>query len=173
MKLRMSILKGRIQSRSLDLVKFMNKELEEICFSISVDMDYKLILKRAYETRYSISVIDGITKENRDFGFGEYLPSTGIKDSEVFLKIEHDLLSLFGGLMFDQFVSVQQERTKGRKRLLAIIVEHNPGFPEESAKALLEKKPQGLESTVLNNALKICKTKFIHGLFMDYVDFQI
>lgn len=43
MKLRMDVLKSNIGSKSVELVKFIRKEIEEISFIITVDMDYETL----------------------------------------------------------------------------------------------------------------------------------
>ena len=66
MKLRMDVLKSNIGSKSVELVKFIRKEIEEVSFAITVDMDYRMVMKPAYGSLYSTSVIDTVTKEVKD-----------------------------------------------------------------------------------------------------------
>lgn len=169
MKLRMDVLKSNIGSKSVELVKFIRKEIEEISFVITVDMDYRMVMKPAYGSLYSTSVIDTVTKEVKDFGFGEYFPAVSVKDSEVFLKVERNLLNLFGGKMFDTWVEQQVLRTKGRKKLADLICKYNPDLNHDGVLSMLNKKRTGeVNFILLPTLLKPVKVAFCNCEIMDY-----
>lgn len=165
----MDVLKSNIGSKSVELVKFMRKEIEEISFVITADMDYRLVMKHAYGMCYSISVIDTVTKEVKDFGFGEYFPAISVKDFEVFLKVERFLLNLFGKKMFDTWAEQQVLRTKGRKKLADLICKYQPDLNHDGVLSMLNKKKTGEGSfTLLPALLKPVKVAFCNCEIMDY-----
>lgn len=165
MKLHMDVLKGSIESKNVELVKFMMIEIEQIEFIISANMDYKLVMKRLDSLRYSISVIDTVTQEVKDFGVREYFPTIHLQSTEIFLWIKQFLLNLFGTIMFDGWVKQELSRTKGRKKLAKLIVKYGNDISEKGVLLLLKENP---DHWIVKTLLKPCLIRFCHGDLMSY-----
>lgn len=168
LQLRMETLKSNIESRSVGLVKFLQKELDEVIISITINFDVKVILSKVDNEKFSITVHDTITNEKFDYGTYEYYQEE-IKSTEMFLKIEKVLLNLFGEKMFFNWVNNQLQRTKGRKKLITLICETNQD--KKQVERLFEDFKSNSEEII--DLLKPAKVKFCHCELMSTEYFQI
>ncbi|WNV45923.1 hypothetical protein [Aeromonas phage AerS_266] len=173
MKLRMSVLKLRIGSQSCNLVKFAKGEIDNIQFSISVDMDYKLVLTRTGKPTYFIEILDSVTNQVKPISYGNYPHCKGKTDTKIFLEIEKDLLNILGTLMFSVWSEKQYTRTKGKKKIAKLIVEQNPEFSEEGIIQLLNSKPTEARNWPVEILIKSVRTKYCQGEILDYEDIII
>lgn len=98
MKLRMTVLKPRIEAQSCNLIKFAKGEIDDLQFSISVDMDYKLVLTKTGNSSYFIEILDSTTKQVKPISYGNYPCCKNKSDGEIYRIIEQDLLNILGDI---------------------------------------------------------------------------
>lgn len=169
MKLRMDVLKSRIETEQTNLIKFMKHKCKEVDFFLTTEIDYMLILHKVNMFKYSVDVVDVITLEKKNIGLCTYVEVAEKSDEEIFLVIEQSILNLFGGKMFDTWVEQQVLRTKGRKKLADLICKYYPDLNHDGVLSMLSKKRTGeVNFMLLPTLLKPVKVAFCNCEIMDY-----
>lgn len=173
MRLRMDVVKLRIEAQNCNLVKFAKGEVDNIQFSISTDMDYKLVLTKTNVRPYFIEILDSVTKQVKRISYGNFPSVKNKSDPEIFLEIQKDLLNILGTFMFETWAEKQYKRTKGKKRIARLIVEQNPEFSEEGIIGLLNSKPKGEISWGISVLIKSVRVKYCQGEILGHEDIVI